>query len=436
MKKKKMFKNMNKMFVILIAAVFLTLGLAGRGIAETVKCDADADTFTNACYGGCLFPQGCPTEPMQKNCRMHVRTFRTIGAGHGSKNQRAMIKFDISDIPANATINRVELGVRYFGHCAWTDPVGRSIGVYRMTDPNADGMWDECTAMWIYRSDPSGGPIVDWASNNNPDCPFPNGFLNDPCHCGGGDFDDVNGVPYGDAPYASAAIVDSHAYIDESSVWMRFYGSGPGSGLVQLVDGWVNGGAPNHGVILRDTDEIWVDMAQSYELAPLWFQTRTGDDGVNPFGEYDICRHVADGWIPGNDTRNVVPHGGPYLIVTYNQAGALPDSDSDGVPDVYDNCRDTANGPLIGPYDAANNRQYDTDADGWGNACDCDLDNNFPPGVVGFGDLTDYFIPAWGSQPGDPSWNRDADFNSNDVVGMTDLTEHFVVRWGTQEPWF
>jgi hypothetical protein len=44
---------------------------------------------------------------------------------------------------------------------------------------------------------------------------------------------------------------------------------------------------------------------------------------------------------------------------------ALADADDDGVADAYDNCRETPNGPEIGP-----NNQQDTDQDGVGDVCD------------------------------------------------------------------
>jgi hypothetical protein len=45
-------------------------------------------------------------------------------------------------------------------------------------------------------------------------------------------------------------------------------------------------------------------------------------------------------------------------------AGLAPDTDGDGVPDVLDNCLNVSN---PGTADC------DTDQDGYGNACDCDL---------------------------------------------------------------
>jgi hypothetical protein len=48
-------------------------------------------------------------------------------------------------------------------------------------------------------------------------------------------------------------------------------------------------------------------------------------------------------------------------------AGIIRDTDSDLVPDVFDNCSDRPNGP----HDPLN--QTDDDADGFGTACDCDF---------------------------------------------------------------
>lgn len=53
-------------------------------------------------------------------------------------------------------------------------------------------------------------------------------------------------------------------------------------------------------------------------------------------------------------------------------AGSVSDADSDGVPDSFDNCPNTANGPLAGSCSA----QEDADSDGFGNACDGDFNND------------------------------------------------------------
>jgi hypothetical protein len=56
--------------------------------------------------------------------------------------------------------------------------------------------------------------------------------------------------------------------------------------------------------------------------------------------------------------------------------------------------------------------QRDTDADGFGNVCDPDLDNN---GVVNFGDFV-RFQAGWGTT------NPDLDFNGDGVVNFGDLS--------------
>ncbi|NNF15922.1 MAG: hypothetical protein HKN70_04200 [Gammaproteobacteria bacterium] len=82
------------------------------------------------------------------------------------------------------------------------------------------------------------------------------------------------------------------------------------------------------------------------------------------------------------------------------------DSDSDLVGDACDNCILVANGGQDG-----NPSQCDTNGDGYGNACDGDLNNN---GVINFVDLGMFksvFTTA----------DADADLNCNGVVNFVDL---------------
>ncbi|MDH3588869.1 MAG: peptidoglycan DD-metalloendopeptidase family protein, partial [Gammaproteobacteria bacterium] len=82
------------------------------------------------------------------------------------------------------------------------------------------------------------------------------------------------------------------------------------------------------------------------------------------------------------------------------------DSDGDGLEDFADNCSDIANA-----------NQRDSNSDGYGNACDPDLNNN---GTVSFPDVA-IFKAAFLTSPGDTNWNPDADFDGDDLVGFSDL---------------
>jgi hypothetical protein len=90
------------------------------------------------------------------------------------------------------------------------------------------------------------------------------------------------------------------------------------------------------------------------------------------------------------------------------------DSDSDGVPDSIDNCT------LV-----ANPDQRDTDGDGFGNACDPDLDNNCLVTVC----TDDFFTPECGASGTDMgvmslrflTSDPDADLNGDGAVNFGDL---------------
>jgi hypothetical protein len=84
-----------------------------------------------------------------------------------------------------------------------------------------------------------------------------------------------------------------------------------------------------------------------------------------------------------------------------------PDQDADLVPDSRDGCQT-----------AANASQLDTDADGYGNACDADLSND---GVVGGPDFG-VFMAGMGSVEGNPDWDPDLDLTGDGAVGGPDFT--------------
>jgi len=88
-------------------------------------------------------------------------------------------------------------------------------------------------------------------------------------------------------------------------------------------------------------------------------------------------------------------------------AGSSPDGDSDGVPDAYDNCTTTPNGPLAGTGSC--NSQEDANLDGYGNPCDADLNND---GATGLDDIAALLLQL--NQPGD------GDMNCDGAVGLDD----------------
>lgn len=86
-------------------------------------------------------------------------------------------------------------------------------------------------------------------------------------------------------------------------------------------------------------------------------------------------------------------------------AGAsLPDTDTDGVPDEWDNC-----------LTVANPSQLDTNLDGYGNLCDGDLDND---GAVGPGDFG-LFRADFGLLV--PPASPDTDLDGDGAVGPGDF---------------
>jgi len=84
----------------------------------------------------------------------------------------------------------------------------------------------------------------------------------------------------------------------------------------------------------------------------------------------------------------------------------VPDPDDDGVLYGDDNC--------IFEF---NPNQQDTNQDGFGNACDPDLDNDCDVEFFDVRLLKDAFLTS----PGHPNWNPDADFNKNNFIDFFDV---------------
>lgn len=101
-------------------------------------------------------------------------------------------------------------------------------------------------------------------------------------------------------------------------------------------------------------------------------------------------------------------------------AGSIADADSDGVPDVHDNCQLAANGPLAGSCSLQN----DGDNDGYGNSCDTDFNND---GATGLDDVND-ILGSVGST------DAARDLNCDGAVGLDDLNFALGTVGGTPGP--
>jgi len=116
--------------------------------------------------------------------------------------------------------------------------------------------------------------------------------------------------------------------------------------------------------------------------------------------------------------------GVSFLVFTLAQAtnaGITEPGDNDGVPDAIDNCVDVPNGPAQAP-----NNQCDTDGDGYGNACDPDLNQDNIIGLPDFGTFTATFGGS-----GHPT--NAADLNCDGIIGLPDFglfTKMFQKRPG------
>lgn len=96
-----------------------------------------------------------------------------------------------------------------------------------------------------------------------------------------------------------------------------------------------------------------------------------------------------------------------------------PDHDGDGVCDLLDNCTEVMN---------AFPRNCDTDGDGYGNACDGDLDNT---GFVNAEDFSTFFIPDF--EEGVDS-GVGSDMDCSGFVTATDFNGLFIPQFAKGVP--
>jgi hypothetical protein len=121
-------------------------------------------------------------------------------------------------------------------------------------------------------------------------------------------------------------------------------------------------------------------------------------------GSPAIDAALGGSYVPADDQRLLTrPQGSARDLgaVEVQPGDPTLDSDDDRMPDARDNCS------LV-----TNPTQFDSNADGYGNICDGDLNNN--GGSVNFSDLA-LFRAAFGTT------NPDADFNTSGSVNFSDL---------------
>ena len=136
----------------------------------------------------------------------------------------------------------------------------------------------------------------------------------------------------------------------------------------------------------------------------------SGSVGGVFFDDEDVLEHdpVGGTWELVQDSSGRFASWGRADLdaLSARATGAGDDADQDGVPDALDNCIEVPNGPLAGP-----NNQLDSNADGYGNICDPDLNDDGSVDFLDLGLLKAVFF----------SGDADADLNGDGSVDFLDL---------------
>lgn len=169
-----------------------------------------------------------------------------------------------------------------------------------------------------------------------------------------------------------------------------------------------------------------------------------GDHGAQGDADSTASSISADGRYVGfkSPATNLIPDDTNEIDDVF-VVGPLwvADSDGDGISDDGDYSGLTGDNPCTGGniYNCDDNcrltpnpAQEDTDEDGYGNACDCDIAPAPGDGIVNFLDRIG-FMNAFGSREGDANFNPDADFTGPGSVcdGRVNFLDRitFMQRW-------
>lgn len=220
-------------------------------------------------------------------------------------------------------------------------------------------------------------------------------------------------VTYLDSPVVAESILSSAAlgFDAEGNLHVggaNFFGTPIEKGFAALVH--------NNVItrVLEGGDPVDEDIPSEYKtLAP---DPAQNDSSTSPINFNSWARQLVVCWNPYGSLwgTGVIPR-----LAVYSPGSALTedyDTDLDDIPNGSDNA-----------YLTPNSGQQDTDGDGYGNICDCDVDNN---DVVDYGDVTIFFGDYGSSGP-----DIDTDFDSNGVVAYGDVTILFG-RHGQEVPFY